>query len=320
MQTRGAKLNNNNTPLINNLNKLQASVLKFELVSKQSNEQNLYTIDFNLILKKSNATSNSNGANTILKRKLIKCDLCTYACILDSSIENNFDFLCTIKNHILNKHLINLEDIDSSEDESTVSGEDSDPENLQKNKAKKNNLIELNKTVKSVLNSLIRRVEIKLNTTNIPLYSYKCCINKCNLLFNTKTELTKHIEKQHSNQIEKVMCLYCRKLFNVNTNRQITDYFDHLKIEHAELVRENFLLVDLLVHDDSQEVHRDSDELNLLFNWQEYFADECEWEDSSDSSSKASDEKSDAASASNSGSDDESNSEQVKIYYFEKKA
>lgn len=213
-----------------------STVVKFELMSKDTNDENLYTIDFNLVLKK---TASTSPTTLTLKRQLIKCDMCTYAVIIDSTSCSINESLGLIKNHVANKHLtgeFNEENESSSDD---------------------------NQIIQSMLDVMVRKVE----ANSLNMFYFRCCMNsnKCGQTFCSKQALKKHLEKSHATQIEKITCAYCGRLFNCITNRQISDFFDHLKIDHSELVKETQL-------DSIAEIEINNQlELEEMLNWNEYF-------------------------------------------------
>jgi hypothetical protein len=108
---------------------------------------------------------------------------------------------------------------------------------------------------------MVKRVEVN----NLTGLFYKCCMSKCGQTFASKQSLRRHLAKSHATQIEKISCLFCAKLFNCITNRQISDFFDHLKIDHSELVKESLLLVDPCGE------QRGEQEVEDALDWPSYF-------------------------------------------------
>jgi hypothetical protein len=122
LQTRGAAASQQSKN--NNLAKQilggvgGALVVKFDLISKETMDENLYTIDFTMSVKKQAVT-------TVLKRQVIKCDMCTYMAVLDSDTIDTANHLHVIKNHVINKHLTTVE----ADDDSSEQVDDDDPDN-----------------------------------------------------------------------------------------------------------------------------------------------------------------------------------------------
>ena len=223
-----------------------STVVKFELVSKDTNEENLYAIDFNLILKKP-----PDSSVTELKRQLVCCDMCTFALIIDPDTisANGSYYLSFMKNHILNKHLTT---------------------ELENNENEEENEENLEKAVSQVMESMLK----KIDSDTPSCFYYRCCMNmnKCGQAFQTRQQLRKHLDKAHTTQIEKISCFYCAKLFNCITNRQINDFFDHLKNDHNELVKESLLLDVGSILSATEDPKRSEEELESMFNWTDHFA------------------------------------------------
>lgn len=161
-----------------------------------------------------------------MKRRLLKCDLCTYSNITDV---NSRDDDKPMRYHIFKEHLsskVPSREEDNFEDEYTTA------------------------VIHGLLNDIIHHIECGMtrNTFTVAAsnkliltdyYFFRC--NQCPgvVTFERKAQLNKHMKIAHAECLNRLKCVYCSKLFEI---KSIGDYLNHLKANHKQFIINDLLL------------------------------------------------------------------------------
>lgn len=156
-----------------------------------------------------------------LKRKLLKCDLCSHTIVIESSNDDSL-----LKAHILNEHVI----IQS----------DTDP---------------LEQVLTNLIDSMIKTIEdpINLNYQSDQKHTFKCSFDS--QTFRTKQDLTRHLNKHFADSLNKLRCFYCSKHFDHQKN--LKDYTLHLSTAHQDDIMANQLVSNNIEGQNSYEMNWD---------------------------------------------------------------
>lgn len=242
---KAAKVESEQKAVKKELDKIEISLIKEGNDADDENHHHaLFSIDFNLEINNRKK----------LKRRLYKCDLCTYSNIID--LNSNDDK--SIKYHIFNEHLC----LNDEEEQPKSCSDGSDEEIVKQALDRILDQIESSSVV--VYDDPTPNRQPLPQTTTLSRYTFKC--NQCKesdeakfVKSSTKAQLTRHILTHHSDSINKLKCFYCSKLFDV---KSISDYLSHLKMNHKQ-----FIINDLLINKKSFNEAK----FDQRIDWLEYF-------------------------------------------------